>query len=144
MDQILGKTKSDPEYRPLRTRWLKSARNIQGLYNKNAVLHEYLHFLQLDNAPRSNHNAVNAQGRHVDADDDLVYSCAEIVFPYWSTRTQKTAIGYFDISKACYLCAMVASSNGEPRVDELRAEAADGVCRDYRRFEALSYAASHR
>ncbi|MGZ3771958.1 MAG: hypothetical protein ACXVCP_20060 [Bdellovibrio sp.] len=112
--------------------------NKKTVYAKNAVVHEYLHFLGFDNYSTDLHNSVTAKNNVSRFDDDLVYSCADLSFPTWTLQLRhgfsfkSGAVIGFDIGKACLICA-TAIDNGKkrPRLDDQRTKGALASCSSY-------------
>jgi hypothetical protein len=135
--QLLVSQSQNQEFPPTKlfsVNWDVQAYRDPALYDKGAILHEFLHFLRFDNTPVEAHNSANEKNPKVRMDDDLVYSCAEMSYPFWSLKSRHhTATP--SIRKSCYLCAMAEFKNGKVRVSEARASAANDVCAPLRKFE---------
>lgn len=103
------------------------------LNQHNTVLHEYLHFLGFDNAHVADHTAVVHVNAKVRMDDDVVFACAELAYPYWSLQRELNPS--FSLSKACHLCTMATVSQSRVSIDPRRHDWADRKCADFRNYE---------
>ncbi|MGZ3775391.1 MAG: hypothetical protein ACXVCY_09370 [Pseudobdellovibrionaceae bacterium] len=121
--------------------WFMDSLYDQRLYNKNAIFHEYLHYLGFDNYSVDAHNSVADQNSPIRFDSDLVYSCAELSFPTWTLyfghgrRLENGVVKDFDLAKACIMCALAIDSKPRLKTDIARAKYAGTVCEPYRQIQ---------
>lgn len=131
-------TVSGEESKSSKNAWFTVAKFDRETYEKNAVVHEYLHYLGFDNFTSGVHNSVGAADSLIRFDDDLVYSCAELSFPTWTLDLKHGrylaggAYKDFNLGKACLMCAMAKISKKKMRIDGSRGEKAISLCAPYR------------